>query len=86
MVLLHSKVTLYVQQDLLVAVVQVILHTLCVTLTQFRLLLARMHNEHKCSAWHGIRAAGRVPLALHSHGISRQQSPELCLHITDSAR
>ncbi len=51
MVLLHSKVVLHVQNDLLVAVVQVILHTLCAILTRPKLLLACLHSKHKCPMW-----------------------------------
>ena len=46
MVLLHSKVMLHAQHDLLVAVVQVSLHTSCAILTQLKLLLACMHSKH----------------------------------------
>ena len=49
MVLLHSKVMLHVQQDLLVGLAQGILHILCTTLTQLKLLLACMHSKHNVS-------------------------------------
>ncbi len=73
MVLLHSKVMLHVQHDLLVAINQVILHTLCATLAQLKLLLACMRSKHKCSMLACIRAAGRVLLTLRPHCISSQE-------------